>query len=58
MTTSLDRYGERPEPMTQSVRQELSQYYAGDLAKLAEMVDFDISHWGKAQSGAEGETHG
>ena len=44
--------------MTQSVRQELSQYYAGDLAKLAEMVDFDISHWGKAQSGPGGETHG
>ena len=58
VTTSLDRYGERPEPMTQSVRQELSQYYAGDLAKLAEMVDFDISHWGKAQSGPGGETHG
>jgi hypothetical protein len=58
VTTSLNRCGERSEPMTQPVRQDILGNYAVEYAALPEIDHFDISHWDKAQSGPEGETHG
>lgn len=42
---AIDRFGDKPAPMSAEVEGTLADYFAADCAKLKSMVDFDIGDW-------------
>ncbi len=41
----IDRFGEKPQPLSQETREQLAAYFARDCETLTGMIDFDISDW-------------